>query len=764
MRWRNIFPQGVRLACFAFSGFLCASEQPRVLFETDSQFFKTTLSIHLKSSTGEAEIHFTTDGSAPSELSQRYQKPFSVTASTQVRARLFAGGKPLSEIGMATYLKEGPSVLPFQSNLPLVILKSWDQRRPSDSRYQDIFCSVIEPADSGLTQLGHPFSFSTRAGIKVRGSSTAKNPKPSFNLELRDEEHRDRAASLLDLPADSDWVLRAPYAMDRALLRNALVFKLSRKLGHYAPRTRFVEVFLDHDDNGIKYPEDYLGVYTLTEKIKRGPQRVRIHKLGKDERQEPDLTGGYLFKDDRADPGDQGITLPDLGRYFLVDPKEGEIAPEQSRYLRNHLTNFTLAVKSPSGKHPISKEWYRDFIDLRSWLVWHWLNLLSGNLDTYKASAYFYKNHESRNEGRIEAGPLWDFDRSLNSFDERDDSPFGWIANGEGGSPFSDSRAPWWGWLLSHQDAKQAHLDLWHEMRAEVLSWESLETMIDELAHELQGGGLTTEQGNNSPVKRNFGKWIEVSPRGGNHAHEIKILKDWLKLRLQWIDAQYLNPPAIGLTSGLTSGLVPQGSKLPLTGPRGAQIYYTTDGTDPLDSPSARVLSPGKKIEIPHSLVLKARSRLGLGPNAWSGVLRRVFLVGAENEADALSLSEVAWQPKATAQDGPFQAWEFEFLKITNTSHRSTIDLTGAHFTKGIRFNFEQASITSLKPNTSLYLAYTKEAFLHRYRSEKEHRIAGEFRPSRLNNGGETIELRDGMGRVLLKHINSTSKRPPQTK
>ncbi|MEN8736924.1 MAG: CotH kinase family protein [Akkermansiaceae bacterium] len=740
-------------AYLTLSNFLLATEGAGFSFIPASQIFREEITIRFSASAPEHEIRFTTDGSEPTSESPRYYQALSLSKSTRLRARLFSGGEAISDVIMAFYLKEKDSLIPYRSNLPLIILKPWDQQRPNDLRYQDCSCALIEPDDSGLSQLNSPISFSSRAGIKVRGSSTAKNPKPSFNLELRDEQHQDIKASLLGLPSESDWVLRAPYAMDRALIRNALIFKISRRLGYYAPRTRFVEVFLDRDDDGLRYPEDYLGVYVLTEKIKRGRSRVRIHQLKEDETSGSDLSGGYLFKDDRPDPGDQGISVVDAGKYFLVDPKEAEIAPEQSRYLRSVLNDFTIAVKSPLGKHPIHQKGYHDYIDLRSWLVWHWLNTLSGNLDTYKASAYFYKNHESRNNGRIEAGPLWDFDRSMNSFDDRDDSPFGWIANGEGGTALSDSRAPWWGWLLNHQDAKQAHIDLWHEMRGDVLRWESLEKMINDMAQELQGGDLVKEQNGSSPVSRNFGKWMEVSPRGGAYRTEIKILKDWLKLRLQWIDSQFVTPPK----ASLQSSLVNRGTAVHLSGPEGALIHYTTDGSDPLKSPSAKILNTDTSVEIKQSFVLKARCRLGIGATSWSGLLRRVYLVPPHAIPTALEVTEISWKPKRTANDGEFKPYEFEYFALQNTSQNETIDLTGSKFSQGIDFNFDQSKITILQPGELVYLAYHKDAFTHRYGMEKAKRLVGEFRNSRLNNKGESIQLVDGAGRLLLQY-QSTSR------
>ena len=60
-------------------------------------------------------------------------------------------------------------------------------------------------------------------------------------------------------------------------------------MGRYASRTRYVELYL----NG-----DYQGIYVLMEKIKRDSDRVNISKLNPEEIEGDDLTGGYILKFD----------------------------------------------------------------------------------------------------------------------------------------------------------------------------------------------------------------------------------------------------------------------------------------------------------------------------------------------------------------------------------------------------------------------------------------------------------------------------------
>ena len=82
-------------------------------------------------------------------------------------------------------------------------------------------------------------------------------------METWNADDQDEDVELLGLPAEEGWVLLGPCS-DKSLMRNHLIYGLSRYIGRYAARTRFTEV----EVNG-----DYRGVYALMEKIKRDPER-----------------------------------------------------------------------------------------------------------------------------------------------------------------------------------------------------------------------------------------------------------------------------------------------------------------------------------------------------------------------------------------------------------------------------------------------------------------------------------------------------------
>ena len=54
-------------------------------------------------------------------------------------------------------------------------------------------------------------SYEGPIGIKLRGNSSLSFNQKKYTIELRDESGKDVEASLLGMPAHSDWVLLAPY-------------------------------------------------------------------------------------------------------------------------------------------------------------------------------------------------------------------------------------------------------------------------------------------------------------------------------------------------------------------------------------------------------------------------------------------------------------------------------------------------------------------------------------------------------------------------
>lgn len=176
-----------------------------------------------------------------------------------------------------------------ESNLPIVLINTNGETIVDDPKIMGDM-AIIDNGPGVMNSIKDtPNDYNGKIGIEIRGSSSQMFPKKQYGIELWDEEGEGIDASILGMPEEEDWVLFAPYN-DKALIRDALAYKLGRDMGQYASRQRFCEVLL----NG-----EYMGVFVFFEKVKRDGERVDIAKLDPDEVNGDDLTGGYIFKIDK---------------------------------------------------------------------------------------------------------------------------------------------------------------------------------------------------------------------------------------------------------------------------------------------------------------------------------------------------------------------------------------------------------------------------------------------------------------------------------
>ena len=514
------------------------------VFSKPSGSFATSFSITLKPSVEGDVVRYTTNGSVPTASSKKYTSAIRITKSTLVCARCFTadgyGGAPVTR----EYLQLASNVRKFSSNLPVVVIENFKGGSIPSDPYKNAHMSIYEPGEDGRTKLMSGPTLDTRVGIKIRGSSTQNRAKKAFTVEARDDFGDDRDISPLGMPEESDWILYAPYNFDRALIRNALVYELSNQIGRYAVRTRFCEVFVNTNGGALSY-NDYVGVYSFMEKIKRDKNRVNINRLAPDDNSEPEITGGYIFKIDRPDPGDSGFSAGGQGIKWL-EPKEDDITAKQSGYARGYLNTMYKNLSHTTK--------YRDYIDPLSWIDHHMLNEFTKNPDGLRLSTYFFKNRNKR----VEYGPVWDFDRTMGCDDDgRAANPVGWSGSYIHG---------WWSRVMRNKSFKELYAQRWGEVRGSVMTEKNILSIIDEWEELLD-----------ESAKRNFTKWRLVNSKTGFQT-EIKQLKTWISSRLTWMDTQFDTIPSPLLS--MTEGVALPGFQLGVS-VQSDEVYYTTDGTDP---------------------------------------------------------------------------------------------------------------------------------------------------------------------------------------
>ncbi len=506
-------------------------EDPEIwlAFDPPGATFTQPISVTL-SSLDEATITYTTNGSLPVPGRDAvYSGAIPMATTTTLRA-IATFNDQSTEVTSRSFMALEDTAADFTSNLPLIVLHTFEDAPTYKTEERTLFTvNVLEPGDNGRTSLLSEASLSLRAGLKVRGSSTNGQPKPHYSLELWgngvDDDHD---ASVLDMPAESDWVLHAPLYFDRALIRNALIYQLSNDIDRYAPRTRFVELYVTDHGQPVR-ESDYVGVYVVMERIKRNEERVDIERLATEDLEEPEVSGGYIFKRDRTDSGEDGFRPGTAGGAFSfsqplvwVEPAEDEVADEQEAWLSSYIDAFAIALSAPDHFHPASGQPYSDWIDVSAWIDHHLLNVLTMNPDAFRLSGFFFKDREDR----IHAGPLWDFDRTMGcASDSRASDPTHWDASYYTSDTTYVFEHGWYEGLFDDPEYAETYWNRWREVIDGELSLDQILARIDEMAEELS-----------EAAPRNFDKWRDYPPRGdGTFDYEVEYLRSWLTERHDWI-------------------------------------------------------------------------------------------------------------------------------------------------------------------------------------------------------------------------------------
>jgi len=360
--------------------------------------------------------------------------------------------------------------------------------------------------------------------------------------------------TVLGMPAENAWILYAPYN-DKTCLRNVLSYDIANKTGHYASRTRYCELVL----NG-----QYQGIYVLMEKIKRDASRVNIKKIETTDTTGNKLTGGYIFKIDKP-TGTGGNTgwnssYPSSGgraiRFLYDYPKAEDIHPKQAQYLRAYVDSAETALASPTFANPTTG--YAKYIDVNSFVDYFLLNEVSRNVDGLRLSTYLHKKRRS-DGGKLYAGPAWDYNIAWWNANYCSGSlATGWAYNFNAVCGTDANQVPFWWQRLLQDPAFTAALKCrWTELRQRTLHRDTLNAFIDANAARL-----------NEAQARHFAAWPILgtytwpnpTPIPASYPAEIDALKRWLGLRLAWLDANM--PGTCGVVTGVAAAGPATGSQV----------------------------------------------------------------------------------------------------------------------------------------------------------------------------------------------------------
>ncbi|MGJ8696583.1 MAG: CotH kinase family protein [Verrucomicrobiaceae bacterium] len=712
-----------------------------VTFSREQGTFEVGFDLVLATTSEGATIRYTVDGSRPSSSNGAvYGGPVLVESTSCVRAALFLGSVQISPVESRVYLEVDAGLAGFDSNLPIILLDSqgYDFSNDDDPRTDypsQPVCAGVFENETGRTSVTAAPQFAGRAGLNVRGASSKTWPKKQFKFETWDEEDNDRDVSLLGMPAESDWLLQAPY-FDKTLMRNEFVFHWWREMGYYSPRTRYVEVFLNPDPSEPFSMDHYQGVYLLTEKIKRSAERMQLAGLDAGDVVEPEITGGYMVQ---ATNLNQDWVSGKGTRYKYVDPAKDELLPVQRTWLQDFIDAAEDSVYAANFADPV--EGYAKYLDVPSQVDYDIMRELSRNTDG--ASTFFSIDRGEK----LKMGPLWDYNQAL-GLSSLGTSTLGYGYETDGWNGYymrAGHWLAWWDELDDDPNYQRAWNDRWVELRESTLTTEGLLGKIDGDAALLGEAQM-----------RNFSKWdilgVAVYVVNGRtradpgdldrdtYEKEVTFLRDWVEDRVAWIDSQVPSPPDFSQNGGA----VPEGYSLVMSegssfGAFSGDVFYTTDGSDPAEGVATQYTGP---IVLNDGVRVRART-MSSSDGSWGALRDATFVVGTEPASSAnLVISEIHYNPRGRD--------ELEFLEIVNRGS-VPLDLTGVRLANAVEFEF---GAMALEPGGVLVVVEDEGAFTAEFGTAGSPRfveglvIAGQW-SGRLSNGGETIDLLDAAGGVL---------------
>jgi len=356
-----------------------------------------------------------------------------------------------------------------------------------------------------------------RATIKYRGASSySKFDKKQYRIKFyKNKKDSAKEVSLAGMGANSEWVLNGPY-LDKTLIRNKLVYDLARELNGWAPDTRFVELFVDGE---------YQGVYLAVEPVTNGESRLRLAEFGL-------LSGetAYIVNRDRIDTGSEEIdTWGKTNGYtynalYIRYPSKNKITEKQKAYIQKDVSEFEQVLYGENFSD--KRIGYQAYIDMDNWVDYFIINEFAMNYDAGNLSTYIYKELG----GKLQLA-VWDFN---NGFDN-----YQWFRTET--DVLHTAENSWFNRLWQDETFREHVCERYRQLRKTTLSDEHIAEKIASYQEEL-----------GEAVDRNFKVWgysfnenllVGTSKEGTSrdirsYEEAMKQLTDTIRERLAYLDKE----------------------------------------------------------------------------------------------------------------------------------------------------------------------------------------------------------------------------------
>lgn len=368
----------------------------------------------------------------------------------------------------------------------------------TQSAYVRCTVKVVDPTGE------YPTVYDSEAHVKIRGKSTAAGAKKPYNIQFSSQ------VDLLGMGACKKWYLLANM-YDKSMLRNKLAYDFAADAGMaYTPQSTFCQVYLKGT---------YIGTYQLCESVGVGASRVDI-----------DTAKNEFLLEYEPMPGYSNEVCIQTERYGMLLGLNAPIDPTEQQYawLERFLAEAEDALASgQQGRIPA-------YFDIDSFVDDYIVHELFKCVDVLTSSTRYYIQ-----DGKLHAGPLWDFDLSAGNadktyyegyFDEEGNSYTGWWCRGHWFAPLLETE-----WFQDEVKARFAQLQ---PLIVNLYQDNELGTnRIDSLL-EAYGAAIAANyaQGGWDITSKDI--LYEGDPVGDYDAC-ISQLRDWLEQRNQWMLRQW---------------------------------------------------------------------------------------------------------------------------------------------------------------------------------------------------------------------------------
>lgn len=398
----------------------------------------------------------------------------------------------------------------FDTTLPVVYIDTQGVRITKESKSWVSVAVLNAEEDGSEHSIMDTPDYELSAMMKYRGASSySQFDKKQYRIKFYKKEGSSdaRQYSFLGMGRNSEWVLNGPF-LDKTLMRNRLVYNLGREIFEWAPDTRYFELFIDGE---------YQGVYLAVEPVTNGESRLRLAEFGM-------LSGetAYIVKRDRVDS--EVNPLPVYGKIngktnndlFIEYPSVSNITEDQQKWITNDISSFEEALYG--NQFDDEKNGYAKYIDVDNFVDYYILNEVVMNYDAGNLSTYVYKELF----GKLKLA-IWDYNNCYDNYQ--------WFE--EDYSAFFLEHNSWFDRLLQDRNFVNKVIERYGELRKSVFSEDYLYKQIDTYQNEL-----------GDAVERNYKVWEYIFDIDmltgredyGDYDSAVSQLKMAINKRLDFLD------------------------------------------------------------------------------------------------------------------------------------------------------------------------------------------------------------------------------------